>query len=287
MEKLQVAVVSYNSRESLEVCLRSLLEATLGIESRISVFDNASIDGSAVFVRERFPGIEVRTSEKNIGFGAANNTILESCKAPYALLINPDTSIYADSVGILLDTLEQNPDVAIVGPRLEYEDGSPQVSFGPFPSLTADFRQRRLVRGCRRKLPGYVKKLGGLLAKPFSPDWVSGACMLARVDALKQVGFFHPQYFLYLEDVDLCKCLRLNGWSALVQPAARCRHQEGGSHSDRKAMQRFFRESRLLYENRHGNRLRFLIYRCLRARGLKVKYDRNKRYLVEDLSGRR
>jgi GT2 family glycosyltransferase len=276
--RLEVIVVSYNSLGTIEGCLTSAEAAAAGFDAKITLVDNASADGTVAFVRERFPSVEVIPLERNIGFGPANNVALERSPADFALLLNPDAEISADAVGILLNTLQGRPEVAMVGPKLVYPDGSPQVSFGPFLGLLADFRQRRLVHGCQKRRRRALRRVQKLLNAPFLPDWIGAACCLARMDALRDVGFFYPKFFLYFEDVDLCRRLRMAGKRVMLQPEAQCKHREGSTQPDKDRMRLCSRRSRLLYENRHGTRLGFLVYKLLRARKIDYKYDPSERF---------
>lgn len=274
---LQVIVVSYNSAAALPRCLESVVSACEGIRTRIAVVDNASRDDSVAAVRALFPRVEVLPQERNLGFAAANNVVLERCGEPYVLAVNPDAVLHDGAVGILLAALEAQDNVALAGPAIVYEDGFPQVSFGPFPSLLGDLAQRRLALACKSRKPGVKAKLRRRLRAPFFPDWISGACFLARTRDLERVGFFDPDFFLYLEDVDLCHRLRRTGQRVMVEPEARCSHIEGASHENETSMRKHYRRSRLLYENKHGGRLGFHLYKLLRARDIPLSYDPSKR----------
>lgn len=278
MGEIHLITVTYNNEATIAYCLEAATTALQSLEHKITVVDNASMDGTVEKVRSSYPSVEVIALDENVGFGAANNIALQECNSPFALLLNPDTAIAAGAVTTLLETLKTHEDVALVGPRMEYEDGSPQVSFGSFPGLISDFNQKRLVNGCKSRQGSAISRVERALADLFSPDWVSGSCFLARHSAIREIGFFDTDFFLYLEDVDLCRRLRAYGWRVLVQPKARCVHVEGASHSDPASTRRHHRRSRLLYENKHGVRWRFHLYHFLRGRGLKMDYDPARRW---------
>jgi len=278
VDRLQVVVVSYNNERTIADCLAAAETACKGFRAKITLVDNASTDGTADVAEDRYLEAKVIRLRENIGFAAGNNLVLGECRAPLVLLLNPDTSISPDAITILAEALERHRDAALAGPRLVYADGSAQVSFGPFPGPLRDLRQRKLVLGCRRGDSEAVGKVERMMSSLFFPDWVSGACFLARTAALRGVGFFDADFFLYLEDVDLCRRLRAAGWRVLVEPRARCLHLEGHSHPDPATMRDRFRRSRLLYENKHGSRLGFLIYKLLRARDVPMRYDPRRRF---------
>jgi len=278
VNELHVIVVCFNNAETIEDCLTAAQQATAGLSSQITVVDNSSSDNTAEIVESRFPSVELIALDNNIGFGAANNLVLRRCGSTFVLLLNPDTRIASDAVGVLLKTLMQHPRVALAGPRMQYEDGVPQVSFGSFPGLLSDARQRRFVRAVKLRRQRAVQRLEKLLTRPFTPGWVSGSCFLARTQALREVDFFDTDFFLYLEDVDLCRRLKSKGWRVMVAPEARCVHVEGASQPSFSDTRRYFRRSRLLYANKHGGRLGFELYRLLRARDSSLRYDSAKRF---------
>ena len=129
------------------------------------------------------------------------------------------------------------------------------------------------MRASARRDPRVLARLERRLQRPFEPDWVSASCWLARVDPLRRVGLFDPRFFLYFEDVDLCLRLRRGGWRLAVQPRARCVHRMGHSHADPAVMTAHFRRSRALFENTHGSRLAFELYRWFRLRGRGPGWD--------------
>jgi len=271
-ETIQVGIVTFNNATTITECLRSVVD-DVDVRTEVTVVDNGSGDATTEVVHREFPGVELIASGGNIGFGAACNLVLRRCRARYVLLLNPDAALRPGSLGLLLDRLAGEARTALVGPRVEYHGGRPQVSFGPFPAPIADLVQRRRVNGCRRRNTRTLNRVERQLRKSFLADWISGACMLAKTAALSEVEFFDERFFLYLEDVDLCRRLRARGWHARVVPEARCTHHEGASHGDTDDIRLHFRRSRLLYENKHGSRLAFAAYRLLRGADTGIDYD--------------
>lgn len=278
MPELRTVIVTYNNAATIEDCLAALHAATEKISAHVSVVDNASADDTVERIESAFPQVETICLSGNIGFGPANNVALRHCEEQFALLLNPDTRIDAGAMETMLQTLRQQPELAMVGAAMRYEDGFPQVSFGPFPGLLADARQRKLVRGCQQRKKWARRALEAELRERFQPQWVSASCALARTEALREVGFFDTDFFLYLEDVDLCRRLGHAGWSVAVEPEAGCVHIEGASQQGGAVTTGHFRRSRLLYANKHCGRLSFEIYRLLRARNIDLRYDPDKRY---------
>lgn len=273
MIPIRVSVVTYDSAETIERCIDSVRSQPGGFEIRITIVDNDSRDDTVELIRARYPDIDLILPGRNLGFGAGHNLALHGCSEPCVLLVNPDAWLLDGAIERLVAVLDERRDVALAGPRMEYEDGRPQLSFGRFPGLLADLHQKRLTRSAKAGSAAVVERLNRLLESPFEPDWISGACVLARRSALDSVGNFDERFFLYLEDVDLCRRLREEGWRVRVEPRAVCRHAEGHSSDTPNAVREHYRRSRLLYENKFGSRLGFVLYKLLRARHVDVTWD--------------
>ena len=256
---LRAAIVTHHSESSIAACLASLPR---GLE--VTVWDNASGDRSAEIVRSRFPWVELIESPRNLGFGAAHNRIWRAHQEELLLLLNPDARL-AEGCLERLERRLRADGLALVAPRLSYEDGRPQLSYGSFPGLLSDFFKSRRQRAVAAGEPAAVAALERELARQPRPDWVSGACWLVRRESLARLGGFDEDFFLYLEDVDFCRRLRAAGEDLALEARARCIHLEGGSHSSSQAARRHYRRSRALYERKWGSRLGAWLYGRLRA----------------------
>ena len=266
---VQAVVVSYESRDSLPRCLESLA-GCVEVPLEVTVVDNASSDGSAVLVRESHPRTQLLVNEENLGFAAACNRGWRPGRSPLVLFLNPDAELAAGALAALAGRLAARPDVGIVGPLTRNADGSVQVSTGSDLTPCSELRQGRLVRGVARRDPRSLAEAERLHAREHEPDWVSGACLLVRREALAAVGGFDEGFFLYEEDADLCRRVRAAGWRVLFTPAAEARHQLGHSagRSPRRARIEYHR-SHLRYYGKHNGRLARLTLRLsLLARGL-------------------
>lgn len=280
MPALQVSIVTYNNADTIADCLFSVLAEcdSLGMASAVSVVDNSPDETTAAAVAA-FPEVRLLRPGENLGFGRGHNLVLREWSADRYLILNPDAVLLPGSLATLMQALDRNGDVALVGPRVEYEENWPQVSFGPFPSFWKDLFQRSFTRAVQRQDPYALDKLRRRLAAPFRPDWISGSCFLGRREDLQRVNGFDDSFFLYLEDVDLCKRLRAHDRLVMVEPAAVCRHIEGHSFDDDAGPQPHFRRSRLLYENRHGSRGGFWLYQLLRGKEVSdVRYESSRRW---------
>ena len=220
MTDLSVSIVNTNSRELLLACLETLR----GTTAEIVVLDNASEDGSADAVRERFPDVRVLPQEFRAGFGANHNTVIRATEGRYVYVLNEDTT--ADDWGFarIVEYLDAHPRVAALGPRLTYPDGRLQDSAWRFPTPLVSTLGLLTVG----KLG--VKQSGGDAS--HAVDWVMGAALVLRRDALDEVGLFDDEFFLYSEEVDLQFRLRQAGWDVHYFPSATVVHHESQFSAD-------------------------------------------------------
>jgi len=263
--RVAVVIVSFETRETLLDALASL-QANAEMKLDVVVVDNASRDGSADAVRARFPDVRVIANACNVGFSSACNQGARESRAPLVLFLNPDATLTPGSLAALAALFEARPRLGIAGPRTRSSNGDIQVSTGPDLALLAEWRQRRLVRGVARRDAGALAKAEARHAVEHEPDWVSGACLMARREALDAVGGFDERFFLYEEDADLCRRVRAAGWQVVFTPAAEARHALGRSMARAPSRARFeYHRSHLLYYRKHCGFLRHAALRLLLA----------------------
>lgn len=243
-----VAIVSYNVRSLLERCLASAHAELNGAGGRVVVVDNASADGSADLVRQEFQGTRLIANTENVGFGAACNQALAQAESDGAILfLNPDAELRPGALAALARRLETTPACALVGPSVAYPDGRPQPTRRRFPTL-----RDLCIEGTPLEWRGIARPLlaryycDGAPEHPGRVDWVSGACLLGRVDALRGVGGFDPAFFMYFEEVDLARRLASFGWQTWYEPSAQVLH-----HSSRSADQDLAAKDRRYYASKY------------------------------------
>ncbi len=251
---LDVVIVSYRCEAMLRDCLLSLQAHPPAIGMTVHVVDNASSDGTAEMVEREFPEVKLTVNSVNAGFGAANNLVLRNTEGDYALVLNPDTRVTAAALDTLIELMEAQPRIGVVGPRLELEDGGfDHASKRSFPTPL----------GALAHFTGIGRRAGasGRLAQYTAPelseteagevDAVNGAFMLIRREALQQAGVFDEGYWMYMEDLDLSFRLREAGWPSYYEPAATVIHIKSGTagefrslrlnHAFHYGMHRFYR----------------------------------------------
>jgi N-acetylglucosaminyl-diphospho-decaprenol L-rhamnosyltransferase len=211
---LSVSIVNTNSRALLLACLDSLA----GTDPEIVVLDNASEDGSADAVRERCPNVRVIAQSHRAGFGANHNTVIRATTGGYVYVLNEDTTAGDWGFEALKAYLDDHPRVAALGPRLVYPNGRLQDSAWRFPTpLVSTVSLATLGR------LGVTQSRGD---EPRAVDWVMGAAVMLRREALDEVGLFDESFFLYSEEVDLQARLHRAGWEVHYFPRVSVVHHE-------------------------------------------------------------
>jgi len=251
-------LVNYNAGAELERAIRSISDELAGHAWEGVVVDNASIDGSTAAVETFTAHVRLINNSTNAGFARAVNQGVAATSAPYVLIMNPDCRLMAGAIGALRAVLDAHPPCAIVGPRILNPDGSVQGSARGDPDmLTGLFGRTGMLRRivpfmsiARRNVVVDEAIRSG--QDSVVVDWLSGACMLARRDALAAVSGFDERFFLYWEDADLCRRLRVRGYHVRYAPGATAIHRVGqSSRTARASAIRAFHESAYLYYATH------------------------------------
>jgi hypothetical protein len=211
---LSIVIVNFNTCELLDRCLASIHAQTRRVRFEVMVVDNQSSDGSREMLREKHPDVVVIANEENVGFGRANNQGVARSRAPFVMLLNSDACLLQDTGSELVDFLIAHPEAGAVGPMIRLVDGSRQPkTFGNVPTLQTLLAQNLLL--CRafpraRRFAGIFVEIPW--ARVMEVGWVSGVCMGLNRRAYEAAGGFDPAFFMYAEDIDLCRRLRTLGW---------------------------------------------------------------------------
>ena len=200
--------------------------------TELVVVDNDAEDQLRAVVAAAWPGATVIANSVNRGFAAAVNQGLAAARGRAILLLNPDAELAPDALERLLTALEQLPAAGIVAPRLLDPAGRPVLSCYTFLSLaTVAWRHFQLYRLLPNVVLGRYRRpaLADDAVAPFPVDWAQGACLLIRREVFEQIGPLDERFFLYCEEVDLCRRAAAAGWRTYFVPTARVRHAEGSS----------------------------------------------------------
>lgn len=251
---LDIIIVSYNTREDLLACLRSLHEHAPLRPHSVVVVDNGSSDGSPEAVRQTFGAVRVIEMGRNAGFAAANNAGIRATTSPLIVLLNSDTLVGAGALDRLCERAEATGATA-AGPRLVNQQRRAELSWGHMLTPVSEWRQARLVRGNDAGAPWAMAEVEALTTQERDVDWVSGACLLVRRDAALRAGLLDERYFMYEEDVDFCAALRADGGRVLFTPAAEITHLRGRSIKSLSGPPpRYYQESHQAFYAKHTPR---------------------------------
>ena len=243
---IDVVIVNYNTRDLLRECLLSLEnQRQLG---RIRVADNGSTDGSYDMVRSQFPRVDIVSLPDNPGFGAAANILVWRSTSDVVVVLNADVRLEDGALATFAAHFAAHPDVALAGPRISETDGSLQRSAFNDPNVRELLWQESGLHRFRR---GDLARFDHATTRPV--PWVLGAVMAIRRNAFEVAGGFDPGYFLYYEEVDLCRRLRGAGHEVHFVAEASAVHHGGsstGQHAE--AAQRTLYRSLRRFHGLHG-----------------------------------
>ena len=235
---LTIGIVNYNTKDDLNDCLNHILKSPPEVSYSIIIVDNNSTDESMEFLENlNKKRISFILNNENKGFGSACNQIAKEIDTPYILFLNPDVKITKGAIDKLISFMENLPEVVIVTGKLLNPDGTIQLSCRRFPTILRALSGRASL--FRSIFPNNPISRDYMLCnldydKIQFPDWVRGAVMLIKTNLFKEIGGFDEQFFLYLEDTDLCLRLRKMGYEIAYNPEAIFYHKLGSSTKKRE-----------------------------------------------------
>ena len=278
MADVSAIVVTHNAAPWIERSLESLR----GTGAEVIVVDNGSTDGTPDLVRGKFPDVRV-VEQENRGFGAGNNAGMRAAAGRYFLLLNPDAWLTEGALDGMVAFADEHPEAAVVGPRLRNPDGSLQRSVRGYPTPWRLATEYFFLR----KLAPRTQTLNALFGAGFDhesvreADYLFGACLLVRRDAVDSVGGFDEDFFLMSEEVDWLYRFRQAGWKVLFYPDAEVFHVVGASLNPARFQDvvrghlQFLRKHR---GKRVAERARRVMLWGLRGRGLVFRGERGRAY---------
>ena len=259
---LSVVIVNWNTRDLLHRCLLSVCEAARGLELEVFVVDNASADGSAAMVRERFPRVRLIENVENAGFARANNQAIRESSGRHVVLLNSDTEVHTGALETLIQFMDSHPKAGGCGPQLLNTDGSLQTSCHPM--LTPGREFWRLLFLDRLWPRATYAQENWDVETPRRVEVIKGACFLLRRAALEEVGPLDDRYFMYTEEVDLCYRLAQAGWELWWVPQGVVTHHgEASSKQVRESMYLQLYRSKVQFYRKTGGEHRAAYFKRL------------------------
>jgi hypothetical protein len=253
---LSIIIVSWNVKDLLKKCLQSIYDQTIGLDFEVIVIDNASKDGSAQMVLDNFPRVDLIASNENLGFAKANNLGLEQAQGNFVCFMNPDMELVENSFKIMHDLLINNKKIGLATCQLVYPDLERQNNIKNNPGLCDQIlillKLHHLIQ------PACLKKY---LAKDFDyfkqqkVQQIMGAFVFSDDDFFRQIGGWDTDYWLWWEDLDLCKRVQKAGYDIMYTPKTKIIHHEGKSFEQNSSLlkqKRFNRGMRLYFKKHHG-----------------------------------
>ena len=257
---LSVIVVTYNGRELALATLRSAMASAGGVDVQWIVVDNGSSDGTPDAIEREIPQVTVLRGE-NRGFAAGNNVGLARARGRYVLLLNPDVEIARGTLADLVRAMDERPLVGLASVVHRGADGRLQPSIRRFPSVARDIGEALFAARWR-----VLRTFQELEIRPEayeeerSVDWVVGAFLMARSEAVAEVGPMDERFFLYSEEVDWCYRFRAAGWDVRHLPSMAIVHHAG--RRDRGDLMAQLAYSRKLFAQKH--------FGALKSRGIRA-----------------
>lgn len=261
--EVSVIIVSWNVQELLRACLESLFSQDIdGSSFEVIVVDSGSIDDSVEMIHKDFPEVNLVARTDNVGFPKGNNIGMNLANGDYLLLLNPDAEVIGDAVNSMAKYLKDHPDVGIVGPGLINPDGTNQSSRRRFPSFaTAVFESTWFESWAPDSILNDYYMTDVPDTEQVDVDWLAGACLMTRREAIDDVGLMDEEYFMYSEELDWCRRFKDAGWRIVYFPNAQVKHHVGKS-SEQAVVQRHinFQRAKLRYFRKfHGPWVSFVL----------------------------
>ncbi len=250
---LSIVIVSYNTRNLLLDCLRSIVEHTGSLRCEIIIVDNHSQDGTVAAVRAQYPDVRLIVNPDNRGFSRAVNQAWAVGSGRHLLLLNSDTRILSGAFDKMVSYLDGHAEAGAVSCKQRTGDGILYQSCFEFPSICDHLRHARLFHHMAPTAQAAVAAAHAIdCTQSQDVDWINGACLMVRRHVLERCGGLDEGYFMYFEDVDLCQAIHRQGYRVHHLAEADIVHLVGGSSQrDRARLNVEWEFSRIRYVEKH------------------------------------
>lgn len=271
---VSVVIVTWNCAALVDACMRSLRQHAGNVDYEVIVVDNASADGTATHVAQRWPDARLIANDQNTGFARASNQGIAAARHELVCLLNPDTELtQADTLARMVARMADHPDISMAGVRLVFPDGSHQVGDGGhLPGLAAVLAHATLLtRLAPRRFRGLFLQ-DGCAGLPYERvGWVCGACTLVRRSAVARAGGLDESYFMYGEDIEWgCRFNRLGETVAYLPDITIVHHQGGTQKKSGQPLTRWIDGMARMFHDHHAGR-HWTVFRYALAAGFALR----------------
>lgn len=247
---LSIAIISYNTRELLLACLQSVQERTAGLDYEVIVVDNASCDGSVEAVRAQFPQVTVLANSENGGFAKGCNQAAAVSSGRHLLFLNSDTVMQSRTLRTMVQCLDQHLDIGVASCLQRDGHGRVLRSCFPFPSIRDHVRHSEDLPVAIRRMVGVIQPMD--FTESQDVEWANGACLMIRAALFARLGGMDERFFMYFEDVDLCRRVQLMGYRVRHVAEGDVVHLVGRSScANRNGLNKQWELSRIRYVEKH------------------------------------
>lgn len=284
---ISVVIVNYNMKELVADCLRSIFADPPGAGCEVILVDNDSSDGSAEYLKEKFPDVNIIKNSENAGFARACNQGARAARGEIVLFLNPDTEANGAALDQMAAYLKENERVAIVGPKTVNTDGSIEPSIYYFPTPVRTLIDSLYLHKTFRRLNGYEHSRYDGIAAPKRVEVVCGSCLMVKREVMDKIGLFDEVMWMYGEDVDMCFRARKAGHDVVYLPGCSIVHKRGARHLEEGA---YHDMERLIYNHyrwifhfagKHFSPLRRRMVYKLLALNINMKLSSRKKKLTK------
>ena len=272
---LSCIIVNYQHSESLKDCLDSIYQTIQEIDFEVIIIDNSEEDPGLQSLKERYPKTQIVYNSTNVGFSKANNQAAKIARGNFLFILNPDTILKEQATNSMFRYIRSNLEIGALGPKVVNPDGSLQYSCRRYPNLWTSLFNRYSIltrlfpqnRFTRRYL-----MLDFNHNETLPVDWLSGCCLMIPKSVFEEVNGFDENYFLFNEDIDLCRMVHQTGKKVIYFPEAKIIHKV--STSNRKATARIIIQRHLgmmYYFKKHHSKnllIRGIVNFVISSRGI-------------------
>ena len=265
---LSIIIVNYHHSHILSDCLESVYKTIEKIQFEIILVDNSSKDNGIKSILKRYPKTQYIKNSKNIGFSRANNQGAKLASGDFLLFINPDTIMIEKAVESMLNHIRSDSSIGVLGPKVLNSDNTIQYSCRKFPTIWSGLFNRYSL--ATRFFPNNRHSRDYLMLdydhnSIRSVDWVSGCCMMISKLTFKKVNGFDENYFLFIEDVDLCQVMKKKGLRVIYFPNATIFHKISSSNARLTPRVIIKRHQGMIYYNQKYRKVNFIIQHTINS----------------------